>query len=160
MFRSTPVIEHTESNTPRAVAQVDPADLIPLSVLQLDLPAPGGGWNAYLSNRHIEIVTDDLGRASILRVDARMLFDEKRANEVRQAERRAEAEKGAIESDRQWRASLPHGLPWYDVPDGVLPVVAMTQAARDAQPKRLSPLQEALSGESLTYHRLPSTDEE
>ena len=34
--------------------------------------------------------------------------------------------------------------------------VAMTQADRDAQPKRLSPLQEALSGESMVYHRLVS----
>jgi hypothetical protein len=36
----------------------------------------------------------------------------------------------------------------------------MTAADRAAQPKRLSPLQDALSGESMTFHRLPSTDEE
>ena len=145
---------------PAADSNLSHPELIPVSHLALDLSVPAEGWHAYLSSRSIEIFIDDLGRSAIARVDARRLFDEHRENEARKAEMRAVAEREAIESDRQWRASLPHGLPWYDVSDGVLPVVAMTQAARDAQPKRLSPLQEALSGQSLTYHPLPVQGDE
>lgn len=86
----------------------------------------------------------DIGRLSISRGNARRLFDERREAEARKAEMRAESEKRAVEADRQWRSQLPRGVPWYEVPDGVLPVVAMTAADRAAQPRRLSPLQEAL----------------
>ena len=40
-------------------------ELVPLSVLQLDLPAPATGWNAFLAERHIPVRLDDLGRDSI-----------------------------------------------------------------------------------------------
>jgi hypothetical protein len=36
----------------------------------------------------------------------------------------------------------------------------MLAADRDAQPKRTTPLQEALAGESLIYHPLAQTGEE
>jgi hypothetical protein len=41
-----------------------PAELIPLGVLALDLQAPAE-WSAYLADRVVQIVLDDLGRASI-----------------------------------------------------------------------------------------------
>lgn len=156
MFRSMP---ETESTPP----VMDPSEqLVALSVIALDLPEPSGvGWAAYLADRGIAIVLDDLGRSAITKAAARQLFTERRENEVRAREVAARQERQAIESDRQFRAQLPHGVPWYEIPDGVLPVVAMTQADRDSQPKRLSPLQEALSGEPMTYHSLhPAPDDE
>jgi hypothetical protein len=137
-----------------------PSEVVPLSELQLDLDESSTGWASHLADRGIEIVLDDLGRTSIARADARKLFDERRENEVRQREVAARREQTAIAADRQWRAQLPRGLHWTELPDGVPRVVAMTAADRAAQPKRLSPLQDALSGESMTFHRLPSTDEE
>lgn len=136
MFK-TPVIE----SAPDVIVV---ADLIPISHLELDLSPPVEGWAVYLADRRIEIVLDDIGRLSISRGNARRLFDERREAEARKAEMRAESEKRAVEADRQWRSQLPRGVPWYEVPDGVLPVVAMTAADRAAQPRRLSPLQEAL----------------
>ena len=53
-----------------------PNGLIPLSVLQLDLAEPGEGWHVYLANRGIEIVAYDLGRQSVTRGDAKLLFEE------------------------------------------------------------------------------------
>ena len=50
-------------------------------------------------------------------------------------------------------AGLRRGVPWYEIPAGVLPVVAMTQSARDAQPKRRSVLDDALAGDgSMVFH--------
>jgi len=77
-------------------------------------------------------VIDDIGRSAIARADARQLFDEHRENEARKAQMREAAERQAIERDQQWRAQLSGGVPWYEIPPGVLPVVAMTQADRGA----------------------------
>jgi hypothetical protein len=45
--------------------------------------------------------------------------------------------------------------------EGVSAAALMLQADKDAQPKRRSVLQEALAGsETLTYHPLPTSDEE
>jgi hypothetical protein len=77
MFRTVPVAE------PAPDVKV-PADLISLSVLALDLPEPSGvGWAAYLADRGIAIVLDEIGRAAITKADARSLFDERRENEAR-----------------------------------------------------------------------------
>jgi hypothetical protein len=155
MFRTAPAAEPDHD----VIEPLEP--LVPLSVIQLDLDGPAEGWASYLASRDIAVVLDDIGRLSISRDAARQLFDERREAEARKAEMRAESEKRAVEADRQWRSQLPRGVPWYEVPDGVLPVVAMTQAARDAQPKRLSPLQEALSQSSMTFHSFaPTSDEE
>ncbi len=155
MFRSLPV-----TDPPPHVNVVPSEQLVPLSVLALDLPAPAEGWTGYLNSRGVAIVTDDLGRVAITRDDARRLFVEKREAEARGREMAAEVERQAIEQDRQWRANLPSGMPWYEIPDGVLPVVAMTQAAHDARPRRATPLEEAFSGEGMTFHSLgPDGDE-
>jgi hypothetical protein len=134
---------------------MDPAgDPIPITHLALDLPEPATGWLAELERRGIAVTVDDIGRRSVPRDVVRMLLAEQAAAEVRKREASALAERLAVERDQQWRAGLPRGLPWYQVPDGVLPVQAMTQAARDAQPKRRSVLQDALAGGETVMHIL------
>ncbi|HEY6685839.1 MAG TPA: hypothetical protein VI094_06460 [Propionibacteriaceae bacterium] len=60
------------------------------------------------------------------------------------------------------RAQIWKGVPADHMPPGATPAAVMLQASRDAKPRRTTPLKEVLSnsGESMTYHRLPSTDEE
>jgi hypothetical protein len=107
-------------------------DLVPLSYLELDLPTPVSGWQIELGRRGIEILTDDIGRPSISRDAVRQLLDEQRENELRQREAAARMEAQAIEQDRQFRASLPVGQAWYDMPAGQLPASVMLQQAKDA----------------------------
>jgi len=107
MFRTTAVTE-----PPHDVDTSEPP--IPLSVLSLDLPEPPAGWIAYLNNIGVEVVVDDVGRSAISRVDAKQLFDEHREAEALKAEKRAAAEKRAIElasqSYRPRRASVVEDL--------------------------------------------------
>ena len=137
-----------------------PFELIPLSVLSLDLEAPPIGWATELAARGVEIVLDDLGRPAIARADARQLFAEAAAAEVRQREVAERNERAAIEKDREFRAGLNKGIPWHHLPDGVSPAEAMAAADRATRPKRLTPLQEALSGESMTFHSFGSEQDE
>jgi hypothetical protein len=83
------------------------------------------GWTAYLAAKDIEIVTDDLGRLSISRTDARRLFDERREAEARKGEAAAAAEAAAIKADQQYRSTLWGGLPWYELPGGLSPAQAL-----------------------------------
>ena len=158
MFRNTvPAIE-----APVVMDPADPADdLIPISAIALDLAAepPAGGWIAYLASRGIPIVLDDLGRDCINRADGRQLFDEKHEAEVRRREAIARNEQRAIEADRLHRSQIWQGVPADSLPVGVAPAAAMLQSAKDAQPKRESPMEEAFSGKSMTYHAWPSEDE-
>jgi hypothetical protein len=59
-----------------------PADVIPVSHIELDLVTPVEGWASYLAGRDIAVVIDDVGRLSISREDAKRLFDEHRENQV------------------------------------------------------------------------------
>jgi hypothetical protein len=138
----------------------DHADLVPLSHLSLDLPAPAEGWPAYLSSRDIAVVTDDLGRQAVSRGDARRLFAEQREGEARKREAMARIEQQAEAKDREFRSSLWQGLPSEYLPPGASPAAVMLQAAKDARPRRTTPLQHALqnSGE-LIYHPIAQTDE-
>jgi hypothetical protein len=132
--------------------------LIPLSHLALDLvDAPASGWTVWLAERGIAVAFDDLGRPSIARADAKQLLDDQRQNEIRRQDLAAQTERELVERDRAWRATLHPGLPWYEVPPGVLPVVAMTEAAKAEQPKRRTVLQDALDGGETTMHILPPT---
>jgi hypothetical protein len=135
---------------------------IPLSVLSLDLDVPPAGWTPFLQGRGIEIVLDSIGRSAISSSDAKMLLDEKHENERRRHEAAVRAEQAAVEADKAWRAALPRGLHWTDVPDGVLPVVAMTAADRAAQPRRTPSRAEWLFNEvddTMVFHSLQGTDE-
>jgi hypothetical protein len=141
--------------------KVPASDPIPLSILELDLPAPTIGWAAGLAEKGVDIVTDDLGRLCVARADARRLFDEQRESEARAREMASENERQAIARDRAWRASLPRGAAWYDVPAGVHPATAMLQRAKDAQPRRTPSQVEWMFGEAdtMVYHELPAEDD-
>lgn len=134
---------------------VDRAELIPLSAIALDLPAPAESWPVYLHGRNIPVVVDDLGRDAISRDAARQLFTEHRENLERAREVAARREAQAVADDRAWRSRLPHGLPWHALPPGVSAAEAWAQADKDARPRRRSVLEESLSGEAMTYHPLP-----
>jgi hypothetical protein len=124
----------------------DMNELVPLSILALDLEPPAGGWHAYLAGRGVAVVRDSTGREAIHAEHARELFTEKREAAER-ARVMAEAnDRAVIEADRRWRASLPHGQRWWELPDGVLPATAMLQHAKDEQPKRRTLLEDAFAG--------------
>ena len=160
MFRNLPDVEHTESNSPRAAARVDPSELIPLSVLALDLPVPSEGWANFLGRRAIAFVPDDLGRDCVRRQDARRLLDERRADELRRRAMARQQEQEAVEADRVRFAQIWKGVSADMMPPGVAPAAVMLQSVKDSQPKRRTPLEEALSNsETLTYHPLPASDE-
>jgi hypothetical protein len=156
MFRST------ATATEPAPDGVAPAvDLVPVSHISLDLSEPGCGWVAYLNGRGVEVVTDDIGRPSIARADARQLFDEHRESEARKQAALARQELEAIERDKAWWSQLPVGLPWYEIPDGVPPSAAMLQAAKDDSPRRRSLTEDLLDRrDSMVFHPIHSTPDE
>jgi hypothetical protein len=132
--------------------------LIPLSVLALELAdAPADGWTVWLAGRGISIEFDDLGRRAISRADAKQLLDAQRQNEIRRQDQAARLEAAAVAADRQRRAQLPRGLPWYEVVEsGLTPAMAMISADpdRDKRPRRRSVLEDALDGGGTTMHIL------
>jgi hypothetical protein len=134
----------------------------PVSHLELDIDAPGNGWAAYLSEKGLNVVLDDVGRLCVARGDARQLFTERREAEARAREVMARNEQAAVQRDQEWRAALPAGIPWHRMPDsGLLPVVAMTAAAKAEQPRRTPSQTEWLFGETdtMVYHELPPEDD-
>jgi hypothetical protein len=155
MFRNTvPVAEPVHDDVMPPATEV-----IPLSVLQLDLGEPSTGWASHLADRDIEIVLDDLGRASVARSDARQLFDERREAEAHAREVAARQEREAVERDRAFRAALPTGLHWTDIPVGATAADLWAANEKDARPKRRTVLQDALeAGGGLVFH--PIRDEE
>jgi len=159
MFKTAPAAEAVEIE--QGDAHGNHADLVPLSHLSLDLPAPEIGWLAELQRRGIEILQDDIGRSSVPRDIARMLIAEQAAAEMRKREVMARIEQQAEQHDQQFRAQLWQGLPSEYLPPGASPAAVMLQAAKDARPRRQTPLQHALSNTGeLIYHPLAQTDEE
>jgi hypothetical protein len=156
MFRSVKPETITE------VTAADPsepvADLVPLSVLALDLAdPPPEGWHLYLARRGTAITLDDIGRPSIDRGDARMLLTAKREAEAQQAQFRAEQDRRAEQQDRLHRASLPAGIPAGLIPDGLAPAEAMVLAGESSGPRAKSVHEQLLesefgSGDSMMYH--------
>jgi hypothetical protein len=142
--------------------KVPAGEPIPLSVLELDLPAPVGGWPAYLGARGIAIIPDDLGRDSVSRQAARRLLDEHREQEVRAAALARLAEQQAIERDQAFRAQLHPGIPWYALPAGVSYGQAAAAAEAAEQPQRVPSHGEWLFGETdtMVYHELPHDEAE
>jgi hypothetical protein len=160
MFRSTAAAVADLPQTEPAPDGV-PSDLIPISRLELDLDdAPANGWAAYLADHGISIAFDDIGRRAIDRADAKKLLDAQRQDEIRRRDHAARLEQEAIERDQAWRATLPHGAAWYDLPAGVLPASAMLQQARDAEPRRTPSRMDWLFGDpdTMVYHPLPQAD--
>jgi hypothetical protein len=134
---------------------------VPLLELAMYLAEPAEGWANFLGRRAIAIVPDDLGRDSITRGDARRLLDEQREQVLRQAALRRVAEQEAVEADQACRAQIWQGVPAHHLPPGAAPAAVMLAAARDAVPKRVTPLQEALGGGGAVYHPIhqPAEDE-
>jgi hypothetical protein len=152
MLRTRPDVE------PHDVAV--PPDLIPLSILTLDLNPSPLAWDAYLAGRNIPIVLDHIGRSAISSADARQLLDERREDELRQARIRQAAEQRAVEQDQQWRAQLPAGIAWHQIPPGATAADVWAQRERDSRPKRRTPLEDALAGDGMTYRPLqPEADQ-
>ena len=127
---------------------VDKDELVPLSVLALDVDLPGGDLDVHL---------DDLGRRCLRRGDARRLITERREAAERQ---RKVAELQAIELDRQFRAQLRDGIPADQIPADVSPTAWLLQSAKDAAPRRESVLQHALRNPgAIVYHPIEHEDE-
>jgi hypothetical protein len=115
-----------------------------------------------LGKRAIAFVPDDLGRDCVRRQDARRLLDEQRADELRRRAVARQQEQDQEEADRQRRAQIWQGVPASELPDGVPPVVAMTAAAKAAQPRRTPSHTEWLFGEvddTMVFHSLQGTDD-
>ena len=66
----------------------------------------------------------------------------------------------AVEADQLRRSQIYAGIPAAAMPGDVLPAAAMLAAVQDAQPRRVTPLQEALAGKSLTFHPIRSTPDD
>jgi hypothetical protein len=157
MFRAAPAAVPAVDVVPE-VTPVVVEPMVPLSVLSLDLPVPVEGWALFLGKRGVAIVPDDLGRDCVTRGDARRLLDEYTADQLRKQAVLKVQEQAAVEADRVRRAQIWGGLHWTELPDGVHPAAAMLQSAKDAQPKRRSPLEESFAGETMTYHGWPAEE--
>jgi hypothetical protein len=131
---------------------------VALVELSLSLDEPSVGWVAYLATKGVEIVEDDLGREAILRVDARQLFSEHRADEVRKAEHRARQEREAERADRLWRAQLPQGVSAAAIPPGLTFAEAAWSAELDSvgyRPRRTTMAEDLFDNSgTLTFHSL------
>jgi hypothetical protein len=151
MFRST--VSDTTEPTRDESSPLEP--LISLVELELSLDAPVEGWTVFLAARGIEVTLDDIGRMAVARVDARRLLTEKREREAEQARRRKLAEAQAVADDQLRRSRIWGGAP---AVEGVSAAALMLQADKDAQPRRRSVLQEALSNsDGMTFHSLAPT---
>jgi hypothetical protein len=129
-------------------------ELIPLSVLALDLPEPADGWTVELARRGVEVVPDSIGRPSISRDAARDLLTERREQEEAAAHRRMEIEERLVEKDRQFRAALPRGVPAGLVPEGLSAAELLMLSDPMRPPRRETMVEHALSnpGGALIYH--------
>jgi hypothetical protein len=76
---------------------------------------------------------------------------EHRKNEAHAQEVAARQEQ-AIERDRAFRAALPKGLHWTDIPVGMTAAMMWAQFEKDARPRRRSVLEDALSNSGTTLH--------
>jgi hypothetical protein len=84
-----------------------------------DLGEPVGGWAAELHRRGVAVVVDDLDRPAVDRSSARAIYAEARTRREAAARKREVAEAAAIEKDREFRSTLPVGIPAGAVPEGV-----------------------------------------
>src|SRR5215207_7540038 len=107
-----------------SVEEAASPDVVPLSLLSLEMDAPEG-WPAYLAARGVAVLVDDVGRDAVSRSDARVLLAEYRetvaAEREAVARKREALEREAEERDRAWRAELWGGLPAERLPIGVAP---------------------------------------
>jgi hypothetical protein len=128
------------------------AELVPTSVLALDVPEPVGGWPG--------VVEDDVGRPSVPREVARSLLAEHREAEARAFRHRQEIEERLIEADAVRRSQIPPGIPLDAVPAGVSPGEWLMLSDPEAQSgRRESVVEHALQRrDGAVYHPLPRNE--
>jgi hypothetical protein len=160
MFRTAPVPEPEPAEVENVLHRGANDDLIPLSHVGLEIGEPAEGWAVFLGARGIRFVADRIGRDSVSVGDAQRLLAERREAELKKRARLKAQEAAAVEADELRRASIWKGVSADMLPPGEHPVSVMLAAAKEQEPKRVSPLQEALSNSgTLTYHELPRGDE-
>jgi hypothetical protein len=158
MFRNSAAVEAGEIE--QGDSSWNQLDLIPLSVLQLDLD-PGEPWPVFLARRAITFRPDAIGRDAIAAGDAQRLLAERRADELRRRQHLKVAEEEAVEADRLRRARIWKGVPADALPVGATAAGVMLAAAKEAEPKRTTPLEHALSNSgSMEYHTYPAQPDE
>jgi hypothetical protein len=159
MFTKNTVVEAAEAVA--ETAPIDPTELVPLAQLCVEgfgyshplVVTPRDAVDALAAQLDGEVVLDDLGRRCVSREVARRLFAERAEAERRQREahERREAELAEQAANNRPRG----GIPADRIPDGVSPAAAMLQAARGAEPRRRTPLEEAFDNDgALTFHSL------
>jgi hypothetical protein len=159
MFRNTRVAEEAAASD--AAAEPQAAEPVPLSVLALDLVDVPSGWTVWLAERGIAVVFDDIGRPSVAREDARKLLEQQRQAEIRRQDHAHRQEAAAVEKDRAFRASLPKGIHWSDIPPGMTMGEYLAANDPDRQRgRRRTPLQDALSNDGMTFYSLHEPAEE
>lgn len=128
--------------------------VVPLSVLNLDLPAPAGGWAVELGRRGVVIIEDDLGRAAVPRSVARSLLAERREQEATAARAREELERRVVAADEARRAAMPKGIPVSAVPTGMSAAELMMLSDPFPAERRESVLEHSLANPdgALIYH--------
>jgi hypothetical protein len=128
MAREEPNLERMIPMEPNTNPETAPVDLVPLTILALELPETADELAARLAGEII--IADDLGRRSVPATVARelILAEARRRYNVAEAARKRQA--GLEERLREIRAKNPVGRGVrVDLPEGTLPVTAMTSAA-------------------------------
>ena len=159
MFTKNTVVEAAEAVA--ETAPIDPTELVPLAQLCVEgfgyshplVVTPRDAVDALAAQLDGEVVLDDLGRRCVSREAARRLFTERAEAERRQREAQQRHEEELAEQAANNRPR--GGIPADRIPDGVSPAAAMLQAARGAEPRRRTPLEEAFDNDgALTFHSL------
>jgi hypothetical protein len=125
----------------------DACQLVPLSILALDIDEPVVGWPAFFRARGIELIEDDLGRPAIRREDARALMAERREWELKSAEETRRRQEEAVRESRP----VPRGILRPAHADAALSAFELMRGAdADAEQsdpaRRLTPQEEFLTG--------------
>jgi hypothetical protein len=149
MFRTPPAVPRDDDTQ---------ADLIPVACLTSEgfghspyTVTPKDAVDALAAQLGDAVVLDSVGRRCVTRATAQQLFSS-----------RADAERRQREAHRRPRVELAEhaalyvhrpGVPADRIPDDVTPAAAMLQAAKDAEPRRQSVLEHALTNEgAIVYH--------
>jgi hypothetical protein len=136
MNRNT-TIEGTEETV------CDACQLVPLTILALDIDEPVVGWPAFFPARGIELIEDDLGRMAIRREDVRTLIAERREWELKAAAETSRRQEETVRKSRPVLSGIPRP-PNADAALTAFEVMRGTDAAdeEDDPNRRVSPHEE------------------
>jgi hypothetical protein len=155
MFRDRPAPVAPGADAP---PEAEP-ELVPLSVLALEIDTGQESWAVFLGRRGITFKPDAIGRDAITVGDAQRLMAEKRAHDLKVQALRRLQEEAWVEADRLRFAGIWKGASADLLPVGEHPASVMLAVAKDSEPKRRSVLQDSLEGEGTTYHPWPQEGE-